>query len=609
VAILAAFSGTSFAQDMQGNTPSPPESIPELRQQLEKILADTHTPGLSLTIVHADGPEWIAGLGKSDVATNQAATEDTLFRIGSATKAFVSLAVLKLVDEGRLTLSDPVRKLAPEIWFENPWESTDPVRVVDLLEHTTGWNDWGPVEFGKDGENMSLREGLDFTRKSRVSRWRPGTRMSYCNSGPAVAAFIVEKLTGQRFEDYVTQNFFSPIGMKTATFFEQPKPLLTSLYDPDGKVPYAYWNILLRPAGSINASAKDMAAYLLFYLNRGAAGDRQIVPAAAVDRMETPTRSWEAQEGLKAGYGLGNYVALHDGFVYHGHQGTVIGGLTDVAYLREYGVGYFYSTNSANTTAFDEIGESIRAYITRNLTRQPVPPHGSLPANFKEYEGWYVPDAPRFELTHFLSNLLAMKHVRFVDGALSLTGLGQREQTFVPVTGGQFRSVPKTGRPDPVPSAALILRPNPEGRFFFLGGPLGGIMKRVPTTLMMLQIACTVWVLLALAAVFLYALLWIPGGLIPSRRRPAERAVRAWPLIAVLCVVTGLAIFRFAPPSGLGSLSAWSAGLSLATISFAAASGASGVALLASRKREIPALLIASVYLWYWGIIGIRSWA
>src|ERR1035441_2080518 len=135
------------------------------------------------------------------------------------------------------------------------WEVTDPIRVVHLLEHTTGWDDMHLREYAKDAAGMSLREGLDYDHHSRISRWRPGTRMAYCNSGPPVAAFVVDKLTGQHFEDYVGQNLFHPIGMKTATYFASAPGTATTLYHNDGKTPYRYWNILLRPAGSINASA------------------------------------------------------------------------------------------------------------------------------------------------------------------------------------------------------------------------------------------------------------------------------------------------------------------------------------------------------------------
>ena len=260
---------TCFAQDKKEDAPKPAQSIAELQQQLEKILVDTHTPGVSVAIVHRDGPEWMAGLGKSDVAANRATTADTQFRIGSTSKAFASLSILKLSNEGKLSLQDSVRKLVPEVWFENPWEATDPVRVVDLLEHTTGWDDMHLREYAKDDPALPLRDALDYDHHSRISRWRPGTRMAYCNSGPAVAAYIVEKITGEKFEDYVGKNFFDPIGMKTATYFEPTSGMLTNLYHADGKTTYPYWNVEYRPAGSINASAKDMAAYVQFYLNRG----------------------------------------------------------------------------------------------------------------------------------------------------------------------------------------------------------------------------------------------------------------------------------------------------------------------------------------------------
>jgi CubicO group peptidase (beta-lactamase class C family) len=346
-----------FAQNKKDDTPKPAQSIEELRQQLEKILKDTHTPGMSIAIVHRDGPEWIAGLGQADVAGDRATTPETLFRIGSTSKGFASLSILKLANEGKLSLDDSVRKLVPEVWFENQWEATDPVRVVDLLEHTTGWDDLHLREYAKDAPaSMSLREAFDYDHNSRISRWRPGTRMAYCNTGPAVAAYVVEKISGQRFEDYVTKNFFELIGMKTATYFQPSTATLTALYHPDGKTPYPYWNVIYRPAGSINASAKDMAAYAQFYLNRGTVNGAQVMPSASIDRMEIPARTWAAKDGLKAGYGLSNYWSIHDGFVYHGHNGGVAGGLTDLSYLTDYGVGYFYSINGANVDAFQKIG-------------------------------------------------------------------------------------------------------------------------------------------------------------------------------------------------------------------------------------------------------------
>jgi CubicO group peptidase (beta-lactamase class C family) len=609
----------AFSQNKKDETPKPAQSIQELQQQLEKILSDTHTPGVSVAIVHRDGPEWIAGLGKADVAGNHDATADTLFRIGSTSKAFASLSILKLAAEGKLSLQYPVHNLIPEIWFENRWEATDPVRVVDLLEHTTGWDDMHLAEYAKDAKGMTLRQGLDYYQRSRVSRWRPGTRMAYCNSGPAVAGYIVEKLTGERFEDYVTENFFLPIGMKTATYFERPSPQLTTLYQADGKTPNPYWNILERPAGAINASANDMAAYVQFYLNRGAVGGVQVVPGSFIDRMETPTRTWEAQQGLKAGYGLSNYTSVHDGFVYHGHNGGVNGGLTEMSYMPEYGVGYFYSINAGNGDAFGKVGDAIRAYVTRSLQRQPVPAAGPLPADAQDYAGWYEPASPRNQFTYFLERL-GLHRVHFDGGNLVLTNMiGTIHERFAPVAGEQFRYLPDKDHAEPIATAAL-LTPNAEGRFVYLGGT----WKRVPTWFAIGELVLFAWFLLALASIVLYAPFWIFGGLIKKRRRPAERAMRLWPLIAVISLVAFVGIFIPASSDAitrLGSLTVYSVGLFLASLLFALSSIASGIALWSARNQQIrgfvrwfsiavtSALLIATAYFAYWGVVGIRTWS
>ena len=609
---------TYVAQSKETDTSKAARSINELQQELEKILEDTRTPGLSVAIVHGDGPEWIAGLGKADVSNNRPATPETLFRIGSVSKAFVSLSILKLVNEKRLSLTDPVHKLVPEVWFENQWEADNPVRVVDLLEHTTGWDDLHLHEYAKDASKLDLREALDYNRRSRISRWPPGTRMAYSNSGSAIAAYIVEKLAGQRFEDFVAQNFFGPIGMKTATYFPPTSATLAALYHLDGKTPYPYWNILYRPSGAINASAKDMAAYLSFYLHRGTVNGMQVMPAASIDRLEVPTRTWAAQEGLKDGYGLGSYASIQDGFVYHGHNGGVQGGLTELAYLPNLNVGYFYSINTGNGDAAIKIGKAIRTYITRELQKPPLPTVASLPANASSYVGWYIPNSPRAKIAYFAERLMGMTHVGVDDGRLLLTSLSGTNLVFVPVVGMQFRQLS-----DPVATAKL-LTPNGEGEFIQLyGGTM--TMKRIPTWIAITEIVLAAWIALALISVLIYAPFWLLGSIRKNFFRPAERVILGFPLLAVLSVVITVAIVLLVKGDAnaislLGNLTIWSGGIFLATVVFAIASLTSSLVLWHAPTQEtrravrwystsvISAMLVFTAYLAYWGVIGLRTW-
>jgi CubicO group peptidase (beta-lactamase class C family) len=619
VILLATSACHCLAQD-KNEKQKPAQSVPELQQQLEKLLKDTHTPGISVAIVHRDGPEWVAGLGEADVARHRATTPDTLFRIGSTSKAFAALSILMLADLGKLSLDDPVHKLAPEVWFENRWEANDPVRVVNLLEHTTGWDDMHLHEYAVDAPpSQGLREALDSYHRSRISRWPPGTRMAYCNSGPPVAAYLVEKITHQRFEDFVQQNLFRPIGMKTATYFPPDEGTATTLYHPDGKTPYRYWNIVYRPAGAINASARDMAAYVQFYLNRGMANGVQIVPDADIDRMENPASTWGAKEGLKSGYGLGNYWSIHEGFVYHGHNGGVNGGLTEMAYLPEYGVGYFYSINSGNGDAFSRAGKTIRAYVVAKLQKPPLPPAAVLPPGSAEYAGWYEPDSPRIEMTHFLERLAGLGVVKFKDGKLITSNLGEMNETFLPVSGSQFRHVPKKEGPEPVATLALLAT-DTEGRFIEVDST---VLKQIPTWLAILEIGLTAFVTLSVLSILVYAPFWILGGLSKKRRRPQERAMRVWPLLAVLSLVSVVVIFALCGNDlieRLGNLTAWSMALFLVTLMFALASVASAIALWRAPAGAVRrgvrrytvvvtvALLIATAYLAFWGVIGLRTW-
>ena len=405
--------------------------------------------------------------------------------------------------------------------------------------------------------------------------------------------------------------------MKTATYF-LPAANAVTLYHDDGKTPYPYWHISYRPAGAINASASDMAAYVQFYLNRGLVNGVQVIPAADIDRMESPVSTWAAMDGLKAGYGLGNYWSFQDGFVYHGHNGGVEGGITEMGYMPEYGVGYFYSINSASGDAFVKISKAIRGYITAKLQKPAVPAAAPLPDIAALYAGWYEPDSPRVEMTHFLERLGGLSYVSFTGGKMSIRSM-DGAQSFIPVSGRFFRYVPKEGLPEPAASVAL-LSPNSEGVFIHAGSTF----KRIPAWLALAEILLTAFVILALISIPIYAIFWIIGGFIPRRRRPSERAMRLYPLAAVASLGAFVAIFIVSGNDAiqrLGHLTVWSAGLFVFSILFAATALMAGWAVLSAPDEGVRrgvrwyagivavALVIAIVYLAWWGMIGLRTWA
>jgi len=596
----------------------PPKDTAELEQRVMKLLSEQKTPGACLTIVDRKGPVWSAGLGKADVAAGKPVSPDTLFRIGSVSKIFAALAALKLQEEGRLDLQAPLRSLAPEVKFENPWEATDPVRIVHLLEHTAGWDDLSAKEYAcNDSKPLTLKEGLDYSPRSRTCRWKPGTRFSYCNSGPAVVAYVVEKITGSRFEDYVAGHFFKPLGMPTADYFLSPaaQSRLTRLYFDDGKRTHPYWHIIMRPAGSINASANEMGRLVQFFLNRGSVDGAALLPPSAIERMETPTTYWGAQAGLKTGYGLHNYTSVDDqGFVWHGHNGGVDGGLTELAYLPEQGIGYFFSINSGSGEAFQAIGKLMKEYLTKDFPKPALPPPAPISAELaRAYGGWYQPDSPRQQDMQFMERILGLSRVRFEGERMIVKDLFGPARIFYATGAGLFRRDTR-----PVASAVFMEK---EGHRILQSS--SATARRVPAALVWLELLLTVLVLLAFLSTLFFALVWIPRFLFKRMRSVRHLSMRVWPLLSALCLIAAVIFIVLTGEdaiSRMGNPTVYSLGFMACTWALAVTTLLSLIAAGRAERSEMKAVVywhswacsvlfaVMTVYLAYWGMVGYRSW-
>jgi CubicO group peptidase (beta-lactamase class C family) len=409
LALCICLSSAVFAVETPQREASP-QTLEELKIAIEKVRVDTKAPAIGVALVDKNGPYWVAGLGEVDLATHKPADENSIFRIGSTSKMFVALSVLKLVEEGKLHLNDKLSDLAPEIYFDNPWEKTNPILLVHLLEHTTGWDDIGFAVYGRQDANISLKDAVDFHPQYRKSRWIPGTRMAYTNGGPGVTAYIVQKISGQTYEDYVQTHFFNPLRMNSTSFFETElfKQRGVSLYSADAK-PQPYWNIIVRPSGAINSSVSDMASYLHFLIARGSFNQQQILNEASIARMETPTTSLGAQAGALAGYGLHNYV---DGFeeaniAFRGHDGDVSGGHCKLRYVSELQTGYVFLINQDNIEAINKITKLIRGFLLKDVHKtalKEIP----LPEKFKKLSGYYIAINPRSDISRLATDVFSV---------------------------------------------------------------------------------------------------------------------------------------------------------------------------------------------------------
>lgn len=621
--LLVTALGNTFGAD----SGSGPKSIPELREAIEFVLKEFKTPGAAIAIVSRDKVEWLEGIGKAEVAANQPVTAETLFRIGSVSKSFAALAALKLQEEGKLKLTDTVRQWMPELAFTNPWEATDPVRLVHLMEHTSGFDDIHLREYAhNDPTPIALNDALAYGAASRVTRWRPGSRMAYCNSGPAVLAAVIEKVSGQRFEDYVQEHFFNPLHLDTASYFYTPEveQRLTKLYRSDGITPYSYWHICYRSSGAVNASARDMANYVRFYLQRGRLDGTQLLQTSSIERMENTETLPSSNLGPVAGYGLYNHAIFEGPFTFRGHRGAVMGGLTEMAYLPDHGRGYAVMINSGNGKALFHIASLIRRYVVCDLPPPALPPSASVSAGLqRHYDGYYEIISPREGWLYPFIRLLNIKQLNFTSDGISTATHGLRRERWVPVSERLFRRTDQS-------VATLALLPDADGEIQVQFDR--GTFKQVSALRVWTQIVGIVLVSVLTLSSLLFALVWGLRKLLGKLPNAGPLVVRGLPLLSAFLLITydGLIAIGLRGMITAGSIddlfnlgvpSVLSVTILLVSIAFPLAAVASLYVVYRERKAVMNrmaywhsvmvALAVAAVavYYGYWGLLGLRLWA
>ncbi|MCP4901721.1 MAG: serine hydrolase [bacterium] len=596
---------------------SAPSSIEELLARIQEILDEEKIPGVSIALVSREGIIWAGGLGKADVVNDIEVTGETLFRVGSISKSFTALAVMTLVERGQIDLDALVRDLAPEIEFSNPWAETHPVTVATVMEHTTGFDgihfrDYAAV----DDPDITVRQGLAFNPGSRVSRWKPGTHMSYCNAGPPIAAFILEKASGRTFEDYVREHVFDVLGMENSTFhYPGNASLMAKGYQDDGETEAHYDHITIRPSGALNTSSKEMARYLRMMINRGTLDGVQLLTPGSITRMETPTTTLATRAGFDYGYGLGNYGSIVKGHLFQGHDGGITGFASISAYSSDLGLGYFISANKPSGKT-REIAELVGGFLTSKTTPQQGPT-ATLPLDeLKAITGFYQDVTPRMQITHVVTRFLKLQRVTQADGKLFVKRVfGGKKKELIPVT-------PKSFRFEDQPVATMFNVEDEEGNQIAQWGVRGNY-KKTPGFWIFLQVAAAISSFLLMLSAVLFALVWAPAKAFGKLKSIPLQAVLI-PLLASLSPFASLVLPMVVSSdliSDLGNLSPVSLTIYLGTLVFTALTIFSFYTSLRAYSPKLGrfvrahailvtlACTIALIYLWSYDIIGLKTWA
>jgi CubicO group peptidase (beta-lactamase class C family) len=619
-AVLLSLAPARTAGQTKDDHPAP-NTLPELQQAMKNVLDKEHVPGAGVALIGNGELLWCGGIGDADIATHRPMSCDTDFRVGSVSKTFVALALLKLQEEGRINLYARLQDVAPEIPVQNRWEATHPVRIVNLLEHTAGFDDMEPSEVYnvRDRYDFPLLEVFKRFQEPQIVRWPPGTRMSYSNPGNAIAGYLIEKVTGKPFDQYIRETLLRPMGMDRAdySFTEPVKAALATAYEGNPPQASGYPFIYLRPAGDLKASPGDLAKLVQFLLRRGRAGDAQLVSTESILRMEVPETTLAVKNGLRLGYGLCNYTSVESGVVTHGHDGGIDGFISSYRYMPEHNWGYVILLNSDNSPrALKSLNGLAIDFLSRNFSKPQQPPAALPVKTLKQFTGYYAPRAPRSQLFAFVDDLAGGTRVRVINGKLTRSGLFGPPEPLLSVGKNLFR-----GEKEPEGTTAFF--PTESGGMAIVSSGLEGISYSERNFLgwPLLRIAALCLCLFLMLTTLPYAVFWLLLKLVGAMKDVRHVSVRAFPLFATISLlIVPLCLMRLGG-SQIGSFNFWTAGIFLGTFFFPLLS-VIGFALVlrvpkdqVHRAVRIHSLLVSSAccvltgFLWSWHLLALRLWA
>lgn len=314
----------------------------DLGKYIRGTLADTGIPSISIALMKDDRIVWSDAFGYSNSTLGVPATPDTVYVVASCFKPVTAMAVMQLVDKGLVGLDDPVNKHLGKDSIQDLTAEGKPVTIRHLLSHHSGLSlstQLVPV----------WQRTLPKTLQQHVAEMKPirypGTKYEYSNSGFTAAGFLIEKVTGQSFEQYVVENILEPAGCSTSGPVNPTPEMLEYLARPytmvnRKPVPEVKYRLDVVPAGDIHLTVPDLARILIPHINEGLSGTTRLLSKPSLVEMRTP------QLGSKDGLDFGIRKINGETFVMHG--GGIPGYSSKILLATESNYGVCIAANAGN---------------------------------------------------------------------------------------------------------------------------------------------------------------------------------------------------------------------------------------------------------------------
>jgi CubicO group peptidase (beta-lactamase class C family) len=424
-------------------------------RRVPELLRAHRVPGAVVAVVSANEVLLSRGYGRATVEPDRPATADTPFATGSVAKLFTWTAVMQLVEQNRVDLD---RDVNAYLDFRIPDRFDEPITLRHLLTHTAGFEDRPVIGlFSRDASE--IRDlGVLLAESLPARLWPPGVEAAYSNYGSALAGYIVERVTGVPFEDYVQNEILVPLEMSGSSF-EQPLPAgiadaAAVGYAPagdDGFTATGPEYVTLAPAGGMVMSARDAASFMRAYLAGGKLDGARILDRSTVERMRsTLFRHAPSIPGNAYGFWESHRHGLR--ILQHGGDTQLFH--TQLALVPERDLGVYVATNGlTGTSVRDEVWEE---FLDRFFPVPPVVETALDPASLERYTGSYGHNRLAARSLGKVATLLQILSVRADDDALVTSVMGMQHR-WVPEGDGLFADVDHEG-------STLLFAEDDDGR-------------------------------------------------------------------------------------------------------------------------------------------------
>ena len=375
LALLILLAGT-----VAGQTGDPWSRVAALYHQRVR---DAGIAGSSLMVVQNGAIVHKAFEGFQDLDARRAVDEATIYHWASITKTFTGVAIMQLRDRGVLSLDDPAVKYVPELRLvHNPYGDMSQVTIRQLMSHSAGFRaatwPWGGDEPWHPFEPTRWEQVVAMFPYTEIL-FKPGTQYRYSNPGVIFLGRIIELLSGDDYEVYITKNVFMPLGMTRSFFDRAPYHLVAHkshsyVRNDDGitEQRFDFDTGITVSNGGLNAPLGDMAKWLTFLID----GNDVILKRSSIDEMFTPqirARDGEGGSGSDVQAGLSTFIERHGGVELVGHSGDQNGFISHLYVHRPSHSGYIVSFNTDTASKGDPkrttraVDDDLRDVIVREL--------------------------------------------------------------------------------------------------------------------------------------------------------------------------------------------------------------------------------------------------